>query len=122
MANNGSRYHAEIKVSIMGRETRINIFADTLNEAFHDLATIARQFPDQWTPPGAASRELARAQLLTGAAAPDTGDPEIPTCTHCGSWENMELVEFKSKKDGSMKRAWKCQACEEWHYPNGKKK
>ena len=134
--NNGSKYHGEIKVHVGPNEARINIFADTLAELFSDLGTVHAQLgmADPVTNP--AKREIVNAERKAATLAqplinqhlvrPEAGQQaavqhDIPNCVHCGTWESMEIIEFKSKKDGSMKRAWKCQACEQWHFPNGKK-
>lgn len=54
-----------------------------------------------------------------GHAEPEQ-KPSKPTCKHCDSSEHMELVEFV--KDGKPRKAYKCQACDKWHYePKGKK-
>lgn len=122
---NGSRYHAELKLMLMGKEARINVFADTLADIFADLGTIVSQFPDD-TATSQGKRDIANAQLkaaqLQSQAKPHvpTQDHEVPTCVHCGAWQNMKLIEFTSKNDGKLKRAWKCQACKEWHYPDRK--
>lgn len=127
---NGSRYHAEVKVELEGREARINTFRDTLQEIFQDIGTICTQFPQDWMNP--AKREIVNAerkaaqlrQPQRGAApkpasqAEETG--EIPVCEQCGSQEFMERITFNDKKTGKPRRAWKCQACGEWHWPNGK--
>jgi len=124
MANNGSRYHAEVKVELEGREARINVFADTLTEIFQDIGTICSQFPQWWKSPARA--ELVNAERKAAQpAAPQArvaGTPQVPVCAHCGSSEYMELIEFPSKKTGELKQAWKCQQCNEWHWPNVKKK
>jgi len=136
MPNNGSRYHAEVKVSIEGHDCRLNIFADTLHEIFTDIGTICGQFPREWSPAPSAVPAVPPAQpqlkVPTGkgaqpmdakgrplAAGEDTAS-EVPTCAHCGDWSSMELIEFQSKKDGKTRRAWKCQACDKWHFPNKK--
>ncbi len=129
MPNNGSRYHAEIKVHVGPNEARINIFADTLVEIFADLGTVQEQLgrPDPVTNP--AQREIVNADRKAAALPSQphalngrSGPPPAPTCLHCGSSEHMELIEFTSKKDGKLKRAWKCQECEEWHFPPATKK
>lgn len=125
--SNGSRYHAEVKVELEGRECTINAFRDTLQEIFQDIGTICTQFPQDWMNPAKreivnAERKAAQLGLQTGAKAAvspqETG--EIPVCEECGNSEFMELIEFTDKKTGKPRRAWKCQACNEWHWPNGK--
>ncbi|MFP3898186.1 MAG: hypothetical protein ACLFVD_02635 [Dehalococcoidia bacterium] len=136
MAVNGSRYHAEIKVALQGRDARINVFADTLAEIFADLGIIAQQFPTAWTPATDAAREIAAAQLRAPQNSPQPpaqsprtplsntlADPNLaPICDHCGESDSMELIEFTSRKTGQPKRAWKCQACDKWHFPPGSNK
>lgn len=46
--------------------------------------------------------------------------PSKPTCKHCDSSERMELVTFT--KEGVERKAWKCQACDKWHYEKKGKK
>ena len=125
-----TRYHAEVKVALEGREARINVFADNLNEIFQDIGTICSQYPQDWMNP--AKREIINAerkaaQLRNGAAGNakasqphDTG--EVPTCPNCGSNQNMELIRFADKKTGQPRQEWKCQACGQWYFPNGKNK
>jgi hypothetical protein len=129
MNGNSSRYHAEVKVTLEGREARINIFADTLAEVFNDIGTVCSQFPPDWLNP--AKREIINAERKAAqvrAQAPrsqpkpqpqpgETG--EVPVCQSCGSDANMELITFSDKKTGQPRRAWKCQACSQWHFPNG---
>jgi len=127
--SNGSRYHAEVKVELEGRECRINTFRDTLQEIFQDIGTICSQYPQDWMNP--AKREIVNAELkaaqLRGAQGKPAQAPqveetgEIPVCEHCGSQEFMELIRFNDKKTGKPRQAWKCQACEKWHFPNGNK-
>lgn len=142
MPSNGSRYHAEVKVIIEGHDCRLNIFADTLHEIFGDIGTICAHFPREWAPapsvnglpqppppkqptgPGAQPMDAVGQPLpASHTVVDDQGFPsEVPVCQHCGNWDGMELIEFKSKKDGKQKRAWKCQACDKWHFPEAKKK
>jgi len=49
--NGNTKYHAELKLTIEGREARINVFADTLNEIFVDFGTICSQFQPEWKNP-----------------------------------------------------------------------
>jgi len=126
---NGSRYHAEVKVELEGRECRINSFRDTLQEIFQDIRTICSQYPQDWM--NSAKREIVNAERKAAqmrqqagakaqAETEETG--EIPVCEYCGSQEFMELIRFTDKKTGKPRQAWKCQACEKWHFENGKKK
>ena len=125
--NGDKRYHAEVKIELEGRECRINAFRDTLQEIFQDIGTICSQYPQDWMNPAKreiinAERKAAQLGLQPGAKAPakpeETG--EIPVCEHCGSKQFMELIEFTDNKTGKPRKAWKCQACKQWHWPNGK--
>ena len=135
--NGDKRYQAEVKITLEGREARINTFRDTLQEIFQDIGTICTQFPQDWMNPAKreivnAERKAAQLRQPAGGAAPkSTAGPavspqetgEIPVCEDCGSQEFMELIEFTDKKTGKPRRAWKCQACQKWHWPeNGKKR
>ena len=124
---NGSRYHAEVHIALEGRDCRVNVFADTLVEIFQDIGTICNQYPQDWMHP--AKREIVNAERKAAtlrqpqpAPAPKSDETgEIPVCDDCGSSESMELIEFADRKTGRPRREWKCQACEKWHWPNGKK-
>jgi hypothetical protein len=116
-----SRYHAEIKITVEGKEARINIFADTLNEIYSDLAKIAVQYDRLHSQ---AVRELENAQLKANqadstGAKPPKADPR-PVCQSCASRDNMELIRWADKKTQEARSAWKCQACDQWHFPDKK--
>lgn len=113
-----TRYHAEVKITIEGRDARVNCFADTLAEIFNDIATICSQFPSDWKNP--ARREIANAELKANQAAPETEQTgEIPVCQECGTDAFMELISFTDKRTGEPRQEWKCQQCQKWHWPNG---
>lgn len=118
--NGKTRYHAEIKVSILQHEARVNIFADTLAEVFQDIATIINQYPGNLGPARreVANAELKRDQLPLTPSPHETPGP--PVCDECGSAEYMELISFPDKKTGKPRQAWKCQQCQKWHWENGK--
>ena len=126
--NGDKRYHAEVKVTLEGRECRINAFRDTLQEIYQDIGAICSQFPQDWMNPAKreivnAERKASQLRQPTGKAAPAsqverTG--EVPVCDDCGTDEFMELIEFNDKKTGRPRREWKCQQCNKWHWPNGK--
>jgi len=129
---NSSRYHGEIKLRIGPDEARINVFSDSIDDLFLDLTAIQAQF-SQADPVSTPARPHRASQPMSANGRPlppnvnrpppDDGlPPEVPTCKHCGNWDGMELIEFTSKKDGKQKRAWKCQACDEWHFPEKKGK
>ena len=121
--NGDSRYHAEVKVVLEGRECRINAFRDTLAEVFQDIATICAQFPQDWKSP--AKREIINAERKAEQLRKDGAVPQkaahVPVCAFCGSAEHMELIKFTDKATGQPSQAWKCQDCKKWHFPNGKK-
>jgi rubrerythrin len=107
-----ARYSAEVKVVLEGRECSISASRDTLQEIFQDIRTICSQFP-----------QAAQMNRKDAAAAPAKAKEmgEIPVCEQCSSSEFMELIEFTDKKTGKPRKAWKCQQCGGWHWPNGKK-
>jgi hypothetical protein len=125
-----TRYHAEIKLNVEGKEARINVFADTLNEIFSDLAKITIQFDELRN---TAKREILNAELKAKQlqkdgvpppkkdarpAKPEKAGP--PVCETCGSNDAMELIKWADKETGEARQAWKCQECKQWHRPNGK--
>jgi len=131
--NGDKRYHAEIKLTIEGREARVNIFGDTLNEVFNDIGTVCSQFQPDWQNPArrqAMNQDNIDKQNGKPKSAPkpkteldqyfdqepETG--EVPVCDTCGTDEFMELISFKDKKTGKPRKAWKCQQCQNWHWDN----
>ncbi len=126
--NGDKRYHAEVKVTLEGREARINVFADTLAEIFQDIGTICSQFPQDWMNP--AKREILNAERKAEQLRQDGHLPPkpsakstksaVPVCTNCGSQEHMELIKWTDKNTGESRQAWKCQECKEWLRPNGR--
>jgi hypothetical protein len=120
--NQKTRYHAEVKITIEGHEARVNCFADSLVEIFKDIGTICSQFPPDWKNP--AKREIKNAELkaqqVAAKAAEEEPTGEIPFCENCGTDAFMELIEFADKRTGMPRKAWKCQQCQKWHWPNGK--
>jgi hypothetical protein len=129
MSNGQTRYHAEIKLTYDAREVRINIFADTLNEIYLDLANISEQLPGPIQNGGhreIANAELKAKQLQKDGLLPDKvakklapKAPVAPVCVNCGS-QNTELINWNDKVTGEAKQAWKCQDCKQW-LPNAKK-
>ena len=116
-----TRYHAEIKVTVDGREARINAFRDTLAEIFTDLSLITQQIPGDWR--NGAKREIVNAerkaeQLQRDGALPNTVAKKLspktpPVCVNCGS-TNTELINWTDKDTGQPRHAWKCQGCRQW--------
>jgi hypothetical protein len=116
-----TRYHAEIKLTVQGKEARINIFADTLNEIYSDLAKVTTQFDELHS---AAKREIVNAELKAKQAAKpaarSANSDTRPVCQSCGSCDSMELIRWADKRTQEARSAWKCQACDQWHFANGK--
>jgi hypothetical protein len=135
--NGDKRYQAEVKITLEGRECRINTSCDTLQEIFQDIGTICSQFPQDWMNP--AKREIVNAERKAAQLRQPTGKPAakaaartplantladqtvVPVCESCGSSEFMELIKFTDKITGKPRQSWKCQQCLKWHWPNGKK-
>ena len=122
---NDKRYHAEVKVITEGRDARINIFADTLDEVFMDLNTICCQYPidGQPTPATPAPQPSPKpaparpAPAPAPAPRPTPNHNKTPECSHCGNNLFMELISFTDKKTGAPRSEWKCQECNGWHFP-----
>jgi len=123
MPNGQTRYHAEVKVTIDGREARINVFADTLNEIFLDIGTICEQIPGPFQ--NGAHREIANAELKAqqlrqqGKLPSHVSKklpPPTPVCPNCGS-TNTELIKWTDKQTGEARQEWKCQHCKQWLPP-----
>lgn len=134
-----TRYHAEVKYLARNgstKEIRINIFANTLNEVFADIATVEQQLSGDPHYMNQAQLEMANARnhRSTGEApdprtagrpqpapwAPPQDDPagifgkDQPVCKNCGNIGDMELIHWTDRKTGEPREAWKCQACGKW--------
>jgi len=143
MNGDKSKYHAEIKLTLEGREVRINILSDILNEVFLDIGTICSQFQPEWKNParaatmnnantgsrqpiaGTVGKPVNASSQLKAKSKPEDrplGDwletGEVPVCEACGSSETMELITFADKKTGDPRQEWKCQSCNKWHWPD----
>lgn len=116
----GTRYHAEIKGRLNDEEIRVNIFADTLNEIFLDIAKVHNQLFEAYRNP--AHREIANAEEIARRMkeepAPTPPAPTAPVCPNCKTADDMELVKFTDKKTNKPRSAWKCQQCEKWYWPD----
>ena len=115
-----SRYHAKVRLEWDGLETEINVFADSLDEVYHDLHTIARVSPENVA--DALSHNDAR-QLPPSVPQPESVDDTepAPSCQTCGTRQHMQLIEFTDRETGQPKSRWKCAECQKWHWPNGSK-
>jgi uncharacterized protein with PIN domain len=111
--NGDNRYHGEIQITIKGSAARINVFSDTLQQLFKDLAVIHAHFAkaDATT---LADQSAAKAKPQEFPPARTT---EAPSCPECGTNEFMQLIEFTDKKTGKLRKAWKCQGCNKWYWP-----
>jgi hypothetical protein len=99
----------------------INFFADTSEELWalylemlslidDDLAAAyARATRASAVPAAAAQKPRAAAQPRRG-----NGSTSKPVCQECGLDESMQLITWKDKSTGELKKAWKCQACDKW--------
>jgi hypothetical protein len=100
----------------------LNLFADTPEELWalysSMLAIIDNDVASAYTKVTKASaRPAAVAQQPKPAPKPSRGNGGVankPVCQECGSDESMELISWKDKATGELKKAWKCQACEVW--------
>lgn len=45
-----------------------------------------------------------------------------PVCRYCHSDSSMKLISWTDRETGKLKRAYKCAACDRWHYPKGVQK
>lgn len=124
-----TRYHAEVKYLARNgtsKEVRINIFANTLNEVFSDIATVEQQLSGDPHYMNQAQLEMANARNHANGRpqpapwAPPRDDPagifgeDQPACKSCGSTGDMELIRWQDKKTSEPREAWKCQACGKW--------
>jgi len=82
MSNGDKRYHAELKLTIEGREARVNVFADTLNEIFNDIGTICSQFQPEWQNPARAHEmnkdNIGRRRAIAGTVGQSTNASSQP--------------------------------------------
>lgn len=103
-----TRYHAEVKGALDGKEVRINVFADTLQEVFRDMGIIVAEL-------ALPTNSKPETHFTQDPQPQQTG--EIPVCKFCGSDKNMKFLTW-SDAQGNPKSAWKCLACQKWHWQN----
>ena len=113
-----SRYHAKVRINWDGLETEINVFADSLDEVYHDLHTIAHVSPENVA--SALEDPLSLPPERPEPASLPAGAEPAPVCQSCGTRQHMQLIEFTDRETGQPKSRWKCAACQKWHWPNGK--
>lgn len=134
-----SRYHAKIHLEWAGLDTELNIFAESLDELYHNMHAVTQITPEAVAAavaqerhqaaaasvPAPASQPSAPARLPSPAPAADPAAEEraaAPSCLTCGTSEFMELIEFKDRDTGELKRRWKCSQCQKWHWPETPRK
>jgi hypothetical protein len=113
-----SRLHMQKQLPDFG--IVLNLFADTPEELWSlyssMLAVIDNEVASAYIKATKASAKPVRQQPRP-AAQPSRGNGGIankPVCQECGTNEFMELISWKDKATGELKKAWKCQSCEKW--------
>lgn len=98
----------------------LNLFADTPEELWalysSMLAIIDNEVASAYIKASKASAKPV-CQQPRPAAQPGRGNGGVankPVCQECGMDESMELIAWKDKVTGELKKAWKCQSCEKW--------
>jgi len=99
----------------------INFFADTSEELWalylEMLSLIDADLAASYTRATRASEvPSAAAQKPRAAAQPHRGNGGTakPVCLECGLDESMQLIAWKDKTTGELKKAWKCKSCDKW--------
>ncbi len=122
MEQTQTRYHGKVRVQKGETLIEVNIFDDNKEKLYLEIQQAIAQFSNDIKPATAAQREIARAEQARAAAPPK---PQLkpqpkatvsnaPACQECGTDESMELISWKDKATGELKKAWKCQACNLW--------
>lgn len=112
-----SRLHMQKQLPDFG--IVLNLFADTPGELWalysSMLAVIDNEVASAYIKATKASAKPASRQPRS-VAQPSRGNggANKPVCQECGSNEAMELISWKDKTTGELKKAWKCQSCEKW--------
>jgi hypothetical protein len=113
-----SRLHMQKQLPDFG--IVLNLFADTPEELWalysSMLAVIDNEVASAYIKATKASAKPVSRQPRP-AAQPSRGNGGVankPVCQECGSNESMELISWKDKATGELKKAWKCQSCEKW--------
>jgi hypothetical protein len=100
----------------------VNFFADTSEELWFLYKEMLSLIDDDLA---AAYTRATRASAIPAAVAQKAkpapkpsrgngGTVNKPVCQECGSDESMELISWKDKATGELKKAWKCKSCEKW--------
>jgi len=129
-----SRYHAKLHLEWAGLDTELNIFADSLDELYHNMHAVTQVTPEavaaaiaheRQETASAPAQPPAPARLPSPAPAADPAAEAraaAPSCLTCNTAEFMELIEFKDRETGELKRRWKCSQCQKWHWPETPRK
>ena len=113
-----SKYHAKVRIDWDGLETELNIFSDSLLDLYRDLNIVTHATSDDIRDvldDRAACKAEDAAQSVPALPASDA-----PACQNCGTAAHMELIEFTDRETGERKARWKCQQCQQWHWPERK--
>ena len=62
--------------------------------------------------------QSARSQGNGGRARAGSTTASKPVCPNCQSDEAVELIRWNDKATGKPRTGWKCQACENWVWPD----
>lgn len=106
-----SRLHLQKQLQPFG--IVLNVFADTAAELWSLYNEILALIDDEVA---SAYTRVTKASVRP-APKPSRGNGGFagkPVCQECGSDESMELISWKDKTTGELKKAWKCQSCEKW--------
>ena len=118
-----SRFHGKVRVQRGDTTIEVNIFDDTRNVVYLEVAQAIAQFSGDIKPVTAAQSKPPTAEPARAAAAPSpapkstaagTKAANAPVCEECDLSDAVELVSWVDKKTGERKRAWKCQRCKKW--------
>jgi len=95
----------------------LNLFADTPEELWalysSMLAIIDNEVASAYIK--ASARPAVAPQQPKPAPKQSRGNGSgKPVCQECGIDEAMELISWKDKATGELKKAWKCQSCNLW--------
>jgi len=64
--------------------------------------------------------DQAVAARSQGNGGNQNGSVNAPACKTCGSNDAVELIRWHDKATNASKSGWKCQACENWVWPDKK--
>jgi hypothetical protein len=120
-----SRFHGKVRVQRGDTTIEVNIFDDTRNVVYLEVAQAIAQFSGDIKPAAAAQSKPPTPEQARAEAAPSpapkstttgTKAANAPVCEECDLADAVELVSWADKKTGERKKAWKCQRCKKWLY------